>query len=92
MEGSMNFRSSWGDDDLMMLEAFMETGVHAGGYSSSPLRNNNSSVDTGQSTDWAGINGETPLQRTLQFLVENRPESWTYVIFWQLSPTPTGDM
>ncbi|CAM6040979.1 unnamed protein product [Sphagnum compactum] len=34
----------------------------------------------------------TPLQRTLQFLVENRPESWTYVIFWQLSPTPTGDM
>ncbi|CAM6018224.1 unnamed protein product [Sphagnum balticum] len=92
MEGSMNFRSSWGDDDLMMLEAFMETGGHAGGYSSSPLRNNNSSVDTGQSTDWAGINGETPLQRTLQFLVENRPESWTYVIFWQLSPTPTGDM
>ncbi|CAK9256984.1 unnamed protein product [Sphagnum jensenii] len=92
MEGSLNFRSSWGDDELMMLEAFMETGVHAGGYSSSPLRNNNSSVDTGQSTDWAGINSETPLQRTLQFLVENRPESWTYVIFWQLSPTPTGDM
>jgi hypothetical protein len=92
MEGSLNFRSSWGDDELMMLEAFMETGVHAGGYSNSPLRNNNSSVDTGQSTDWAGINSETPLQRTLQFLVENRPESWTYVIFWQLSPTPTGDM
>ncbi|CAM6046508.1 unnamed protein product [Sphagnum compactum] len=37
-------------------------------------------------------NGETALQQMLQHLVDERPENWTYVIFWQLSSTPSGDM
>ncbi|CAM6017285.1 unnamed protein product [Sphagnum balticum] len=34
----------------------------------------------------------TALQQILQSLVDNRPENWTYVIFWQLSSTATGDV
>ncbi|CAM6039632.1 unnamed protein product [Sphagnum compactum] len=42
--------------------------------------------------DLVEIGGETALQQILQSLVDNRPENWTYVIFWQLSSTATGDM
>ncbi|CAK9865729.1 unnamed protein product [Sphagnum jensenii] len=42
--------------------------------------------------DLLEIGGETALQQILQSLVDNRPENWTYVIFWQLSSTATGDM
>lgn len=70
----------------MMLEAFIGTGD----YSSSPLPGTSNSVQA-QGGDLAG-NGETALQRMLQHLVDERPENWTYVIFWQLSSTPSGDM
>jgi hypothetical protein len=84
MEGHM--RSLCGDEDMMMLEAFIGTGD----YSSSPLLGTSNSVQA-QGGDLAG-NGETALQRMLQHLVDERPENWTYVIFWQLSSTPSGDM
>ncbi|CAK9874642.1 unnamed protein product [Sphagnum jensenii] len=84
MEGHM--RSLCGDEDMMMLEAFIGTGD----YSSSPLPGTSNSVQT-QGGDLAG-NGETALQRMLQHLVDERTENWTYVIFWQLSSTPSGDM
>ncbi|CAK9222812.1 unnamed protein product [Sphagnum troendelagicum] len=69
-----------------MLEAFIGTGD----YSSSPVPGTSNSVQA-QGGDLAG-NGETALQRMLQHLVDERPENWTYVIFWQLSSTPSGDM
>jgi hypothetical protein len=43
----------------------------------------------GSVRDWAGHCG-SELQEILKYLVENRPESWMYVICWQLSSTPTG--
>jgi len=43
----------------------------------------------GSVINWAG-HGGSALQEMLEYLVENRPESWTYVIRWQLSSTPTG--
>jgi len=43
----------------------------------------------GSVRDWAGHRG-SELQDVLENLVENSPESWTYVISWQLSFTPTG--
>ncbi len=43
----------------------------------------------GSVRDWAG-HGGSALQEMLEYLVENSPESWTYVIRWQLSSTPTG--
>ncbi|CAM6023916.1 unnamed protein product [Sphagnum balticum] len=55
-----------------------------------PLPGTSNSVQA-QGGDLAG-NGETALQRMLQHLVDERPENWTYVIFWQLSSTPSGDM
>ncbi len=85
---------------MMMLEAFMGTGVYGG----NPFQqqNNNSSVVAAtaaaapatrqEEQDLVEIGGETALQQILQSLVDNRPENWTYVIFWQLSSTATGDM
>jgi hypothetical protein len=99
MEGQL-MRSLLGDDDMMMLEAFMGTGVYGG----NPFQqqNNNSSVVAAtaaaapatrqEEQDLVEIGGETALQQMLQSLVDNRPENWTYVIFWQLSSTATGDM
>jgi hypothetical protein len=98
MEGQL-MRSLLGDDDMMMLEAFMGTGVYGG----NPFQqqNNNSSVVAAtaaaapatrqEEQDLVEIGGETALQQILQSLVDNRPENWTYVIFWQLSSTATGD-
>jgi hypothetical protein len=43
----------------------------------------------GSVINWAG-HGGSALQEMLEYLVENRPESWTYVIKWQLSSIPTG--
>jgi hypothetical protein len=43
----------------------------------------------GSVRDWAG-HGESALEQMLEYLVENRPESWMYVIRWELSFTTTG--
>jgi hypothetical protein len=43
----------------------------------------------GSVRDWAG-HGGSALQQMLKYLVDNRPESSTYVIRWQLSSIPTG--